>query len=139
MSEESVEHHVAGILGRRDGRILLIRRAGSDIYSQLGGPLMEGKTAISCLRQYINEALSLNIDNASFSSIGLFTCSSNDFSAQARFHVFYIPIDQDVAPAGHPHELIWVQSYAAKHLSVTPLLQSHIMPLDGLCRHLGVA
>jgi 8-oxo-dGTP diphosphatase len=123
----------AAVIVDEAGRVLLVRKRGTDRFMQAGGKIDAGETAAEALVREISEELGILVDAAALTYWGRFTAvAANEHNhvvdAEAFFLALPDPISSTVAAAAEIEELIWSQPEAALSLPLAPLTHDILLP-----------
>ena len=103
---------VAALITEPGGRLLLVRKRGTDRFMQAGGKPEPGETARAALVRELREELGLDVDEAALRPLGAFsTVAANEPGHRLEAEVFALPLPADVARTLAPHaeleQLTW--------------------------------
>jgi len=103
---------VAALISDPDGRLLLVRKRGTERFMQAGGKPEAGETPRRALARELSEELGLTVAEAALTPVGAFvTAAANEPGHRLEAEVFRLPLPAGVADALEPHaeieELRW--------------------------------
>ena len=134
MSPESIPpgtiRIAAAILVGKDGRILVVRKRGTQAFMQPGGKVEKHEDAAVALARELREELGLVVDPSLPIYLGRFTAAAaNEPGAAVEAELFRVAIASDVTPLAEIEEAIWIDPASADHLMLAPLTREHVLPL----------
>ncbi len=124
-------HIAAALIDDGNGRLLLVRKAGTQWFMQAGGKIEDGEDALTALRRELKEEIGLLISEEQFHYLGRFSASAaneENFIVDAEiFHVrtLHVPVTR-----AEIEEAVWVSHAEAEALPLAPLTRGHILPLS---------
>lgn len=103
---------VAALVTDPAGRLLLVRKRGTDRFMQAGGKPEAGETPTAALVRELDEELGLVVGPRALVPLGAFTTeAANEAGHRLEAEVFRLPLSTGVADALEPHaeleELRW--------------------------------
>lgn len=113
-----------------DGRLLLVRKAGTTAFMQPGGKPEPGETPVQTLVRELDEELGLRLAERDLEPLGEFTApAANEPGHLVVAHVFRVVIgDQTPLAAAEIEEIRWVSRDEADALEVAPLAREYFLP-----------
>jgi len=128
MSAGPVLRIAAAIILDEDGRMLLVRKRGTQVFMQPGGKLEPGESAAECLVRELKEELGLAVDAASLDWVGRFGApAANEPGHHVDCDVFRVSSIGVVTAAAEIEEARW---FSRELLSTVPLAPLTAMNLD---------
>ena len=123
-------HVSAAVIVDRDGRLLLVRKAGTTAFMQPGGKPDPGETGAETLSRELEEELGLRIDPQELRALGTFTAAAaNEPGFLVVAEVFAADLgDQQPAIGAEIVELRWVNRADADALEIAPLAREYFLP-----------
>lgn len=120
----------AAVITDADGRLLLVRKAGTTAFMQPGGKPEAGEDAAQTLIRELHEEIGLRLDPADLTPLGEFTApAANEPGFAVVADVFRVDIgDQQPVTDAEIEELRWVDRAAASALEVAPLAAAYFLP-----------
>jgi 8-oxo-dGTP pyrophosphatase MutT (NUDIX family) len=117
---------VTALIEGADGRLLVVRKQGTQRFMLPGGKPEPGETPTQALARELAEELGCRLVEAR--AFGVFEAqAANEPGRRVRGHVHRVWIEGEVFPSAEIAELAWI-SPAAPHLPLAPLLEHHILP-----------
>lgn len=120
----------AAVIHDDQGRLLLVRKAGTTAFMQPGGKPEAGETGAETLSREIDEELGLKVAPAELTFLGAFTAhAANEPGHLVVADVFAVDIgSQHPVVAAEIEELRWVTRADAAHLDIAPLARDYFLP-----------
>ncbi|MBF4562508.1 NUDIX domain-containing protein [Microbacterium sp. VKM Ac-2870] len=120
----------AAVITDADGRLLLVRKAGTTAFMQPGGKPEAGEDAAATLIRELAEEVGLQLQPADLTPLGEFTApAANEPGFAVVADVFRVDIgDQQPVTDAEIEELRWVDRAAASALEVAPLAAAYFLP-----------
>lgn len=129
MSEKIISV-VAALIRDEAGRILLVRKRGTQAFMQPGGKRDAGESDVAALSRELVEELGCRVDQGTVRALGVFECpAANEPGYSVRASVYAVDVDGAVMPQAEIEEMIWVDPAALPALSYAPLTRDHVLPL----------
>lgn len=118
-------HVSAAVITDGDGRLLLVRKAGTTAFMQPGGKPEPGETPAETLARELAEEVGLRVEPDALEPLGSFTATAaNEPGFAVVADVFRVDIgDQQPIPDAEIAELRWVTAATASGLEIAPLAQ----------------
>ncbi|MDX5377759.1 MAG: NUDIX domain-containing protein [Halomonas sp.] len=111
-----------------EGRLLLVRKRGTERFMQAGGKLEPGEPAAAALRRELHEEL--GHPPTALQPLGEYTApAANEPGCQVHAWLFLATMPPRVAPAAEIAELRWVTPREAQQLPLAALTRDHVLPL----------
>ena len=129
---------VAALIRDDAGRVLLVRKRGTDAFMQPGGKRDPGEDDIAALAREIDEELGCQLVPDSIRRLGEFDAiSANEPGFRVRAALYEIDVIGDIAPKAEIDELIWIDPAAPADIPLAPLTRDHVLPLASRRRAAG--
>jgi 8-oxo-dGTP pyrophosphatase MutT (NUDIX family) len=111
------------------GRLLLVRKRGTQAFMLPGGKREPGETALAALQRELLEELNLALPAEAFNVLGqLHAPAANEPDTWIDADIFIAPLNQSVAAAAELEELAWLDLQAPERDDLAPLLRLHVLP-----------
>jgi 8-oxo-dGTP diphosphatase len=121
---------VAALIRDRHGRVLLVRKRGTEAFMQPGGKRDVGESDVVALSREIAEELGCRVRDASVRALGVFDCpAANEPGFQVNASVYAVDVDGPIRPAGEIDQVVWIDTHALPDLPFAPLTRDHVLPL----------
>ncbi|MEP1517736.1 MAG: NUDIX domain-containing protein [Nitratireductor sp.] len=122
----------AAIVNRR-GQMLLVRKAGTDIFMQPGGKIDPGETACAALVRELREELGLETDEGALRFLGRFPApAANEPGHAVEAALYRLHHDGPVSAQAEIAELAWYPGDLPQRARLAPLTRDHVIPAAGL-------
>jgi len=131
---------VAALIRDLDGRVLLVRKRGTQAFMQPGGKLDPGEDDITALAREVAEELGCGVVPASVRSLGAFDAvAANEPGFRVAASLYAVDVTGEIAPSREIDEMIWIDPAAPPDISLAPLTRDHVLPLAAITRVAGNA
>lgn len=118
----------AALIDDGEGRMLLVRKAGTTAYMQAGGKIEPGETPLEALRRELAEEISLAITDAR--ELGRFQSpAANEPGRVVEAELFHLTAPHLPSAAAEIAEALWVPIAEAEALPLAPMTRTHVMPI----------
>jgi 8-oxo-dGTP pyrophosphatase MutT (NUDIX family) len=112
------------------GRLLLVRKVGTQWFMQAGGKIEDGESALSALRRELDEEIGLSFGDDHAHYVGKFSAqAANEPDHVVEAEVFHIRVRHDPVIQSEIEEAIWVSPAEAATMPLAPLTRDCILPL----------
>jgi 8-oxo-dGTP diphosphatase len=120
---------VAAVIRDAQGRVLLVRKRGSDTFIQPGGKREPGEDSLATLARELDEELGVRLDAASAVRLGSFEdVAVHEAGARVRAEVFLAAVRGEPRAGAEIAELAWVDPCAPGALRIAPLSRDQLLP-----------
>lgn len=124
---------VAALVRDPDGRLLLVRKRGTQRYIQPGGKPDLGEEVTMTAAREVAEETGLTLDPDRFTTMGtIHTNAANEPDHTLTAHCVSVCLNyleaSHVSAAAEIEEAVWVSPQQAMSMPVAPLLHDHILP-----------
>lgn len=127
---ENIISVVAALIRDECGRVLLVRKRGTQAFMQPGGKRDAGESDVAALSREIVEELGCYVIENSAQALGVFDCAAaNEPGFQVRAAVYAVDVEGAVMPQAEIDQAIWVDPRALPDLPFAPLTRDHVLPL----------
>ncbi len=111
------------------GRLLLVRKRGTQAFMLPGGKREPGESAIAALQRELLEELNLPVSAEQLETLGQFHApAANEADTWINADIFVARLDQPVAPAAELEELTWLGADQPYPATLAPLLREQVLP-----------
>lgn len=135
-ASERVLRIAAAVVVDSGGRMLLVRKAGTDAFMQPGGKLEPGEDGAACLVRELAEELGLVIAAGELEPLGRFAAeAANEAGFTVDCDVFRVPAPARIAVQAELAEAGWFDAAALRGLAargrLAPLTRDHLAAFVG--------
>ncbi len=121
---------VAALIRDDAGRVLLVRKRGTQAFMQPGGKHDVGEDDFAALSREIAEELGCGVIAASMRSLGEFDAiAANEPGFRVRANLYRVEVAGEIAPGQEIDEAIWVDPAAPPDIHLAPLTRDQVLPL----------
>jgi len=121
---------VAALIRDNGGRVLLVRKRGTQAFMQPGGKKDAGESDVAALAREITEELGCRVMESSAQALGIFDCmAANEPGFQVRAAVYAVDVEGAINPKAEIDQVVWVDPRALPDLHFAPLTRDHVLPL----------
>ncbi|MCE4072126.1 MULTISPECIES: NUDIX hydrolase [Pseudomonas] len=118
------------------GRLLLVRKRGTQAFMLPGGKHEPGETSVQALLRELGEELDLHLVTSALTPLGHFQAkAANEANMRVDAQVFVAALPHAVQPAAELEELTWLDPTGEYPQNLAPLLSEQVIP--ALLAHLG--
>ena len=121
---------VAAVIVDDAGRLLLVRKRGTERFMQAGGKIDPGETAAVALVRELHEELLLVVEPRDLSYLGRFHApAANEAGYVVDAEVFSVSVRGEAVASAEIDELVWVSPAEALGIPLAPLTSEVLLPL----------
>lgn len=118
---------VGAVIRDRAGRVLTVRKRGTQRFMLPGGKREPGEDDLTALARELEEELSVRLISATL--LGAFEAeAANEAGARVRSHVYRVEITGEIKIQAEIEEICWLDLAAPLGRPIAPLLESAILP-----------
>jgi 8-oxo-dGTP diphosphatase len=129
-SRERVIVIVAAIIVDGDGRLLLVRKRGTERFMQAGGKIDAGETPAVALMRELHEELRVVVEPDDLGYLGRFHApAANEAGFVVDAEVFFVELRGEAVASAEIDELVWVSPADALDIPLAPLTSEVLLPL----------
>lgn len=124
-------HVSAAVITDRLGRVLLVRKQGTERFMQPGGKPEPGESPAQTLARELHEELGLRVDEAALVPLGVFvSAAANEPGHRVIATAFAMTAEPDQVQAqAELAELLWITPADTAGLALAPLSEEHLLPI----------
>lgn len=113
-----------------DGRLLTVRKRGTDKFMHPGGKPEAGETAAEAASRELAEEVGIDIGPAELEPLGIWLAvAANEAATDIEATVFTAPGTWEAHPSAEIAEIRWLDLTAEFPDDLAPLLTDHVLPL----------
>jgi 8-oxo-dGTP diphosphatase len=121
---------VAAMIRDEVGRMLVVRKRGTEAFMQPGGKRDAGEDDITALEREIGEELGCRMVAGSARPLGEFDCpAANEPGWRVKASVYAVNVAGSVVPQAEIAEALWIDPLAPVSIVLAPLTRDHVLPL----------
>jgi len=118
---------VAAVIRDGEGRLLTVRKAGTNAFMLPGGKREPGEDDVTALSRELTEELGCRLIGSQ--PLGVFdAAAANEPGLQVRGAIYLAEVTGDVAAKAEIAELLWIDPAAPPPVRLAPLLQTRVLP-----------
>lgn len=112
------------------GRLLTVRKRGTDKFMHPGGKPEPGETAAEAASRELAEEVGIDVDPADLQLLGSWLAvAANEAATEIEATVFTAPGTWEAHPSAEIAEIRWLDLSAELPDDLAPLLTDHVLPL----------
>ncbi len=127
-------YHRAGLAVLRDGRLLMVRKTGTEYWAIPGGHVEGGESVRQALERELQEELCVDLADEGFQALGTFMERAADSDEGFRLSLCAGEIVGTPSPSAEIAEYVWYDG-TLPHGELPPMFVNHVRP--ALVRRLG--
>lgn len=113
------------------GRLLLVRKAGTQWFMQAGGKIEDGESPWLALKRELSEEIGLSLPDEEGEHLGCFSSpAANEPDHIVEAEVFHVRAQHIPEIRSEIEEALWVSRAEALAMPLAPLTRDHILPLS---------
>lgn len=121
----------AALIDDDAGRLLLVRKAGTEWFMQAGGKIEHGESPLSALRRELGEEIGLILAENDARHLGCYSApAANEPGHIVEAEVFHVRLRHDPTAQSEIEEAVWVDHGTAASLPLASLTRDYILPLS---------
>jgi len=121
----------AALIENGGGRLLLVRKAGSEWFMQAGGKIEDGESPLTALRRELREEIGLVLGEDDARHVGCYSAqAANEPDHTVMAEVFHVRVRHEPVTRSEIEEALWVDPITAAAMPLAPLTRDHILPLS---------
>jgi 8-oxo-dGTP diphosphatase len=121
---------VAALVRDEAGRVLLVRKRGTQAFMQPGGKRDAGEDDVTALARELDEELGCGLVRGSVAPLGVFDCqAANEPDRQVNAAVYAVDVTGAIAARAEIDAIVWIDPAAPGDIPLAPLTRDHVLPL----------
>jgi 8-oxo-dGTP pyrophosphatase MutT (NUDIX family) len=121
----------AALINDEQGRLLLVRKSGTQWFMQAGGKIEDGESALSALHRELREEIGLRLESGDAHYLGRFSApATNEPDHVVEAEIYHICVSHTPAVNSEIEEAVWATVAQAEVMPLAPLTRDHILPLS---------
>ena len=121
---------VAALISDDEGRVLLVRKRGTQAFMQPGGKRDVGEDDIAALSREIAEELGCGVVIDSIRPLGEFDAvAANEPGFFVHANLYRLDVRGEIVPSQEIEQAIWIDPAAPPDIHLAPLTRDHVLPL----------
>lgn len=125
MSDQIIEKCAAVLI--KDRRLLVVRKAGTNVFISPGGKIDSGETKLNCLRRELMEELGVRLSKADF--FGTFRRPSVFEENDVLIHTYLCEVTGEISVQAEIAEIAWISgSVSAAGIEIGTVFSEVVIP-----------
>ena len=121
---------VAAVIVDDAGRLLLVRKRGTERFMQAGGKIDDGETPAVALMRELGEELAIEVLPGDLDYLGRFHApAANEAGHVVDAEVYFVSVRGEAVASAEIDELVWVSPLEALKIPLAPLTGEVLLPL----------
>ncbi len=121
---------VAAVIRDDDGRYLLVRKQGTEVFMQPGGKREPGEDDLAALKRELDEELGLIIVVGSPVALGTFRArAANETDREVVAAIYDVVVAGSAMPRAEIAEVLWFDPDDPQAVPIAPLTRDHVLRL----------
>lgn len=122
-------HIAAAVILGADGRMLLVRKRGTEVFMLAGGKIDAGESAPAALRREIAEELGCGIASPP-TPLGRYSApAANEPGHVVKAALFSVVLDGEISLSAEIEEAVWHDPADLESRPLAPLARTYALPL----------
>jgi 8-oxo-dGTP diphosphatase len=123
-------HVVAALIRDDAGRVLLVRKRGTQAFMQPGGKRDPGEDDVTALARELDEELGCRAVPGTFAPLGTFRCqAANEKDRKVHAVVYAVQVTGSITARAEIDEITWIDPISPPDIPLAPLTRDHVLPL----------
>ena len=131
--EPSIEAPIriaAALIDDGKGRMLLVRKRGTDAFMQPGGKIGDGETALEALSRELREEIGLEAEEEAVRYLGRFSApAANEAGREVVAELFHLRTRHEPIASMEIEEARWIDLGAMNKHCLAPLTRDQVVPI----------
>jgi len=120
----------AALIDDGRGKLLLVRKTGTEWFMQAGGKIEPGESALAALGRELREEIGLVLTDDMPRPLGRFSANAaNEPGDMVQADLFHVRIAHEPSVSAEIAEAVWVDHATAEGMALAPLTRQHVIPL----------
>jgi 8-oxo-dGTP diphosphatase len=121
----------AALIDDGRGRLLLVRKAGTEWFMQAGGKIENGESPLAALGRELEEEIGLTLADCDARHLGSYSApAANEPGDIVQAELFHVRVQHDPSPRSEIAEAVWVDHAVAIAMPLAPLTRDYVLPLS---------
>ena len=112
------------------GRVLLVRKSGTQWFMQAGGKIEGDENPLAALRRELREEIGLDLEQEATRYLGRFSApAANEPDCVVEAELFHVRTSHLPIISAEIAEALWLGPAEAMAIPLAPLTREHVLPL----------